>query len=186
MAFAMPATALIGSPPVIWLPLTPGWSGLIPGAPCLEEMIGWPLKLAILRILRVVAGITIFAAACTGTALPSPTLAPTDTPLPRGDAQIIRGEALTRSASPTACVTCHSADGTTKVGPTWRGIYGTEVTLADGTTVTVDDEFIRESIIDPNAKVVDGFPPSIMPRNYRDTLSDEDIEAITAYIKSLQ
>jgi cytochrome c553 len=149
-------------------------------------MIGWPLKLAILQILRVVAGITIFAAACTGTALPSPTLAPTDTPLPRGDALIVRGEALTRSASPTACVTCHSTDGATKVGPTWRGIYGSEVTLADGTTVTVDDEFIRESIVDPNAKVVEGFPADVMPQSYRQNLSDEDIEAVIAYIKSLQ
>jgi cytochrome c oxidase subunit 2 len=149
-------------------------------------MIGWPLKLAILPILRILAGITIFAAACTGTALPSPTLAPTATPLPREDALIIRGEALTRSASPTACVTCHSVDGGPRVGPTWRGIYGSEVTLADGTTVTVDDEFIRESILDPNAKVVEGFPADVMPQSYRQNLSDEDIEAVIAYIKSLQ
>ena len=67
MASATPAIALTLSPPIIWLPLTPGWSGLIPRTSGLDEMIGWPLKLAILPILRILAGITIFAAACTGT-----------------------------------------------------------------------------------------------------------------------
>jgi mono/diheme cytochrome c family protein len=60
------------------------------------------------------------------------------------------------------------------------------VTLDDGSTVTVEDEYIRESIVDPNAKVVEGFSPSVMPQSYGDVLSDEDIEAIIAFIKSLQ
>jgi mono/diheme cytochrome c family protein len=152
----------------------------------MEGMKGGPLKRATLLISGMVGATVILAVACSGSALPSPTLAPTPTALPREDALAVRGESLTRSALPTACVACHSADGTPRVGPTWGGIYGGEETLSDGTTVTVDDEYIRESIVDPNAKVVEGFSPNIMPRNYRDTLSDEDIEAITAYIRSLQ
>ena len=64
------------------------------------------------------------------------------------------------------CVVCHTPDGRAGVGPTWQGIYGSEETLADGTTVTVDDAYIRESILDPNAKIVKGFPPNIMPPNF--------------------
>ena len=61
---------------------------------------------------------------------------------------------------------CHTPDGRAGVGPTWQRIYGSEETLADGTTVTVDDAYIRESILDPNAKIVKGFPPNIMPPNF--------------------
>jgi cytochrome c551/c552 len=89
-------------------------------------------------------------------------------------------------AQNNGCLACHSTDGSQLVGPTWQGLYGSEVTLADGTTVTADDEYIRESIVDPNAKIVEGFQPNIMPATFEDSLSDSDIEAITAYIKSLQ
>lgn len=144
------------------------------------------MKSATLLLSGVVGATVILVAACTGSALPTPTLAPTPTDLPMEDAMAVRGEALTRGASPTPCRSCHSADGSPRVGPTWQGLYRGEETLSDGTSVAVDDEYIRESIVDPNAKVVEGFSPNIMPRNYRDTLSDEDIEAITAYIRSLQ
>ena len=97
-----------------------------------------------------------------------------------------QGRTVYETASPAPCMTCHSTDGSVILGPSWQGIYGSEETLTDGTTVTVDDEYIRESIIDPNAKVVEGFQPSVMPQNYGDTLSDEDIEAIIAFIESLQ
>jgi cytochrome c551/c552 len=96
---------------------------------------------------------------------------------------VAQGETLVQN---NGCLACHSTDGSQLVGPTWQGVYGSEETLADGTTVTVDDEYIRESIVDPNAKIVEGFQPNIMPQNFGETLSDSDIEAITAYIKSLQ
>lgn len=84
------------------------------------------------------------------------------------------------------CVACHSFDGTAGVGPTWQGIFGENVTLADGSTVTVDEAYIRESIMDPNAKIVDGFAPSIMPPNFSDLLTDGQIDQIIAFIESLQ
>ena len=84
------------------------------------------------------------------------------------------------------CTACHSVDGSVLVGPSWQGIYGSQEALTDGTTVTVDDAYIKESIVDPNIKIVEGFLPNLMPQTFGDTFSDSDIEAITEYIKSLR
>lgn len=81
------------------------------------------------------------------------------------------------------CTSCHSVDGTTLVGPTWQGLYGSERELEDGTTVTADEEYLRNSILDPQSQVVAGFP-NVMPAAYN-FLPDEDITAIVEYIKTL-
>jgi cytochrome c oxidase subunit 2 len=81
------------------------------------------------------------------------------------------------------CVGCHSIDGTKLTGPTWFGLAGSKVDLADGSTVTADDAYIHESIVNPNAKVVAGFPSGIMPPF---TLTDPEIANIIAYIKTLK
>ncbi len=83
------------------------------------------------------------------------------------------------------CLGCHSTDGSQLVGPTWQGLFGTQEMLADGSTVTVDEAYLRNSIINPNAQIVEGFPPSVMPAGYGDILSEEEIDDIIAYIKSL-
>lgn len=83
------------------------------------------------------------------------------------------------------CLGCHTTDGSSSVGPTWRGIYGSEEQLEDGTTVTVDEAYLRRSIVEPNAQIVQGFPPNVMPPTFGETLSDEEIDALVAYIKSL-
>ena len=62
-----------------------------------------------------------------------------------------------------------------------EGLYGSEVELSDGTTVTVDDAYIRESILDPGAVIVDGYG-NVMPKF---DLTDEEIAQITAYIQTL-
>lgn len=80
------------------------------------------------------------------------------------------------------CVACHSIDGSANVGPTWLGLWGSQRPLDDGTSVLGDAEYIRESIVDPNAKVAAGYP-AIMPNYSR--LDDEQIEALTAFIESL-
>ena len=82
-----------------------------------------------------------------------------------------------------ACITCHLANGTGRA-PSLNGVYGARVLLADGTTVTADDAYIRESILQPNAKIVARYQP-LMP-TYQGQLSEEQIFAFTAYIKSLQ
>lgn len=92
-----------------------------------------------------------------------------------------RGKALVERSG---CLGCHSLDGTEKIGPTFQGIYGRTVTLADGRTVTADEEYLRESLVDPGARLVKGFP-NVMP-TFKTTLSAEDIGAIVAYLKSLE
>lgn len=82
------------------------------------------------------------------------------------------------------CVGCHSVDGAKMTGPTWFGLFGSTVELADGTTLVADEDFIGESILDPNAKIVAGFPsPSVMPPY---ALTTEEIANIIAYIKTLK
>ena len=82
-----------------------------------------------------------------------------------------------------ACITCHLSDGKGRA-PSLNGFYGGKVLLADGRTVTADDAYIRESILQPNAKIVAGYQP-LMP-SFQGQLTEEQIIALTAYIKSLQ
>src|SRR5689334_753593 len=82
-----------------------------------------------------------------------------------------------------ACSTCHLPDGKGR-GPSYNGIYGSKVRLADGTTATVDDAYIRESILQPNAKIVAGFQP-VMP-SFQGLVTEDQILSLTAYIRSLK
>lgn len=82
-----------------------------------------------------------------------------------------------------ACITCHLSDGKGRA-PSLNGVYGGKVLLADGSTVTADDSYLRESLLQPNAKIVAGFQP-LMP-TFQGQLTEEQIIALTAYIKSLQ
>jgi len=84
------------------------------------------------------------------------------------------------------CLACHSVDGSVVVGPSWLGIAGIEETLEGGSTVTVDSDYIINSILDPNAQIVAGFPASVMPQNFAEILSEEQLEQIAAFIFSLQ
>lgn len=92
-----------------------------------------------------------------------------------------RGKELVEKSG---CLACHTIDGARKIGPTFKGVYGHKVELADGKTLTADDNYIRESILEPNAGVVKGFQP-VMP-TYKGQISDDDITAIIAYIKTLK
>jgi cytochrome c oxidase subunit 2 len=82
-----------------------------------------------------------------------------------------------------ACVTCHFSDGKGRA-PSLNGVYGGRVQLADGNTITADDSYIRESILSPTAKLVAGYQP-LMP-TFQGQLTEEQILALTTYIKSLQ
>ena len=93
-----------------------------------------------------------------------------------------RGEALVAA---NGCGACHSVDGSARpTGPTWLGLFESQVELTDGTTVTADEEFLIESIKDPLAKIVAGnFGGTQMPVF---GLSDEQIADIVAYITTLK
>jgi cytochrome c oxidase subunit 2 len=81
------------------------------------------------------------------------------------------------------CIGCHSIDGSRMTGPTWLGLYGENVELADGSTVVSDDAYLAESILNPQAKEVAGFAPTVMPPF---ALSETEIANIIAYLKTLK
>jgi cytochrome c oxidase subunit 2 len=81
------------------------------------------------------------------------------------------------------CQQCHSVDGSAKTGPSLLGVFGHEQALADGSTVVADENYIRESILEPQAKVVAGYDP-VMP-TYQGRLNDREIMAVIEYLKSL-
>ena len=83
------------------------------------------------------------------------------------------------------CSACHSIDGKVLVGPTWKGLAGHDVELVSG-TAKADDDYLKESILTPNAKVVKGFQPNIMPATFGTQLKPEQIDQVIAYIKSLK
>jgi len=87
------------------------------------------------------------------------------------------------------CAACHSVDGTTtgKVGPTWKGLFGSQREFKDGEPAIADEAYLRESILDPTAKVVQGFEKSDagMP-SYAGVLTEPQIEALILYIKTLK
>jgi cytochrome c oxidase subunit 2 len=82
-----------------------------------------------------------------------------------------------------ACVTCHRADATGR-GPVLDGLLGKPVKLTSGATVTADEDYIRESIVTPSAKVVAGYQP-IMP-TYQGLVSEEGLMQLVAYVQSLK
>jgi cytochrome c oxidase subunit 2 len=82
------------------------------------------------------------------------------------------------------CATCHSIDGSRGQGPSWKGIWGKLEKLSDGKEVLVDENYVRESMMFPQAKIVAGFQP-IMP-TFQGLLHDQDVRGLIAYIKTLQ
>jgi len=91
-----------------------------------------------------------------------------------------RGEAI---IAQNGCTACHSIDGSPGIAPTWFGLYGSEVELADGSVVTASDEYYKESIKEPQEQIVAGFESVIMPQF---TFTDEEISDIIAYLKTLR
>lgn len=118
-----------------------------------------------------VASVTLFAlaAACSG----------------RGEEELAaRGRLI---ADARACVSCHTADGSSSVGPTWKGLFGSKVPLDDGSETIANDAYLRESMLEPSAKTVRDFEKGRMETVIKPgSLSDEEIRALIAYIKTLR
>jgi mono/diheme cytochrome c family protein len=97
--------------------------------------------------------------------------------------QAARGKRLVEEKG---CLSCHTTDGSKGTGPTWKGLAGSQVKLTDGTTVTADADYLRRSILDPDAQTVAGFPPGLMAATIRPgTVSEEEAAAIVAYLQTL-
>lgn len=87
------------------------------------------------------------------------------------------------------CAACHSVDGSSngRSGPTWKGLYNSKRKLMNGKTVTATTEYLRESILNPAAKVTKGYnPKDVGMPSYRGILPDSDIESLLLYIQSLK
>ncbi|KAA0212262.1 MAG: cytochrome c, partial [Proteobacteria bacterium] len=82
------------------------------------------------------------------------------------------------------CLACHATDTQRKVGPGWGGLYGSQSKLTDGSTVTADDAYLEQSIVQPDARIAAGFAAGVMP-GYETLTTHEQREAIVAYIRSL-
>lgn len=93
----------------------------------------------------------------------------------------VRGERL---VGKSGCLNCHAVSGKEKIGPNFQGLYGSKVPLGDGSTVTADEEYLRESVEDPGAKVVKGYP-NVMP-TYKTSMRPEEIRAVVEYLKTLK
>jgi cytochrome c oxidase subunit 2 len=93
-------------------------------------------------------------------------------------------------ATQFGCVACHSATGAAGVGPTWKGLAGSQSELDNGQKVTADDNYLQESILQPDAKIVKGFPKGVMAGAVAaaepQLQQPDNLNALLAYIKSLK
>ncbi|MFP3882458.1 MAG: c-type cytochrome [Actinomycetota bacterium] len=92
-----------------------------------------------------------------------------------------RGEVL---AEGQGCLQCHTTDGTSASGPTWKGLAGSTRPLESGEEVVADEAYLFSSIVDPNSQVVEGYEAN-MPTFYSDQLDEQQIIDLVEYIKSL-
>ncbi len=97
-----------------------------------------------------------------------------DLPLPRLGEQLYTQQ---------ACVTCHSIDGSVKVGPSWLGHWGQTRPFADGGSAVMDANYVAESITMPQAHIVEGFANAAMPAY--PNLTERQLAGIVAYIREL-
>ncbi len=80
------------------------------------------------------------------------------------------------------CFTCHSIDGSEGIGPTFKGMFDRKTKLKSGATITADDAYLRESIVNPSAKIVDGFD-DVMPKP---EVTGEEVDVILKYLENLK
>ncbi|MBI5929331.1 MAG: c-type cytochrome [Chloroflexi bacterium] len=130
-------------------------------------------------ITAVLTALVLFAAIFSGMTVSDVTTNPVPTPSPTIDA-VARGESL---AYDMGCIGCHYIGS--KTAAAFNGLYNSERLLTNETTVIADEVYLRESILDPRAKIPDGYARGIHPSDFRVRLSDQQIDYIIAYIISL-
>jgi cytochrome c553 len=104
-----------------------------------------------------------------------------DDSLAAGDSEALKGLRLYRSLR---CISCHSVTGNVAVGPSFKGLAGSKVELANGRTVTADDTYLIDSIIAPDDQIVDGFSAGVMSQVFPPgTVPVAQAKSIVAFIK---
>jgi len=86
-----------------------------------------------------------------------------------------------------ACITCHTLDGSALVGPSYlqtSQMWGQERVFDDGSSATIDDNYIRNSILEPQSQIVAGYQ-GVMP-TYQGVLNDRELDALIAFLKTLK
>lgn len=81
------------------------------------------------------------------------------------------------------CSSCHTVDGAANIGPTLKGIYGTQLRFTDGTSRIADDAHLAHAILDHSAEIAEGFPN--VGLNYRGRLTDQEVQILVGYIRTL-
>jgi cytochrome c oxidase subunit 2 len=87
-------------------------------------------------------------------------------------------------AARRGCFNCHTLDGQPHIGPSWAGLYDSEVKMTDGRVLRVDEAYLTRSMMDPQVDVVDGYK-AVMP-TYRGQLDEPEVAALVEFIKSIQ
>jgi cytochrome c oxidase subunit 2 len=134
-----------------------------------------------------IAGLIAFIKAQDGSAPVAAVAPPTDADAEDWESlsPVERGERWVKAKTVPACSSCHSLDGSTLVGPSFKGIYGSQRELQDGSQVTADDAYLKESILNPMAKIAKNFAPA-MPPVYATQLKEQDIQEIIEYLKTVK
>lgn len=141
------------------------------------SLMGW-IASTLLAVLALVVGVAWIAGGSNETATSGGGGGPSNIKV--DEALAGQGEGV---ASSQGCTACHSIDGSASSGPTWVGLYGSEVELEGGGTAKANDAYIEQSIVDPGAEVSAGFSAS-MP-SFEGKISEEDMAALIEYIKSV-
>ncbi len=136
-------------------------------------------------IVLLVLGLTVVLAACGGGGSEAP--ADTSSTGPVGNAargQRLYEQTVIGRASAPGCVTCHSMEpGVVVVGPSHAGVGARAATYVAGMSA---EEYLRDSIINPDAHIVEGFTPGVMYQNYGSELNEQEIADLVAYMLTLQ
>jgi cytochrome c oxidase subunit 2 len=118
-----------------------------------------------------------------GSGAKTPTATATKAPANVSAAAATQGKTL---YSAKGCKSCHSIDGSTGTGPTWKGLAGSPVKLTTGRTVTASDAYLLLAIENPDKQIVAGYQPGIMSASVpKGSISAADAAKLVAYIKSL-
>jgi cytochrome c oxidase subunit 2 len=137
------------------------------------------------RALPVLIGLALLlgAAACGSGSVVAPTAKTVVGTLPKaGKGNAAEGKKLYTSLG---CVGCHSLDGKKGVGPALNGVIGRETKLDNGQTVTADEQYVIESITDPDKQIVAGFQRGVMSSAIKPgQVSQQDAQSLVAYLKT--
>lgn len=91
------------------------------------------------------------------------------------------GKAAVALVQSRGCLACHSLDGSPGIGPSWAGTYGTERLLQDGSSVVMDEAYLRRSVQEPAAQVLQGFDNVMVPASF----TDAELRALTGLLQEL-